>query len=176
VKIKGVGKSRTIQILPIAEEHIESLHHCFDTVARERKYLARVQAPPLEAVRQFALKSIESAAIRLVALSQEENQARVVGWCDISPMKREGFTHRGTLGMGVHKDFREHGIGTRLINEALSKAKGKGLERIELEVFASNAPAIKLYEKLGFVVEGVKKKARKLDGIYDDMIEMALFI
>jgi RimJ/RimL family protein N-acetyltransferase len=50
------------------------------------------------------------------------------------------------------------------------------LERIELEVFASNTPAITLYEKKGFVVEGVKKKARKLDGVYDDMIQMALFI
>jgi len=145
-------------------------------VARERKYLARVQAPPLEAVRQFALKSIESTAIRLVALSQEENQVRVVGWCDISPMEREGFTHRGRLGMGVHKDFRKRSIGTRLINEAIGRAREIGLERVELEVFGSNTPAIKLYEKTGFVVEGVKKKARKLDGIYDDMIEMALFI
>jgi ribosomal protein S18 acetylase RimI-like enzyme len=164
-----------VQIVPIAEAHIESLHRCFDAVARERKYLARVQAPPLEAVRQFALKSIESAAIRLVALSEEEGQARVVGWCDISPMEREGFTHRGTLGMGVHKDFRGRGIGTRLIDEAISKAKGKGLERIELEVFASNAPAIKLYERVGFEVEGVKKKARRLGDVYDDMIQMVLF-
>jgi ribosomal protein S18 acetylase RimI-like enzyme len=166
----------TVQIIPIAEEHIESLHRCFDAVARERKYLGRVQAPPLEAVRQFALRSIESAAIRLVAIGQDENQVRVVGWCDISPMEREGFTHRGTLGMGVHADFRKRGIGTRLINKAISRAKENGLERIELEVFASTTPAIKLYEKMGFVVEGVKKKARKLDGVYDDMIQMALFI
>jgi ribosomal protein S18 acetylase RimI-like enzyme len=77
--------------------------------------------------------------------------------------------------MGVHKDFRRRGIGTRLIDEAISRAKEKGLERIELGVFASNAPAIKLYEKMGFVVEGVKKKARKLDGVYDDLVNMALF-
>jgi ribosomal protein S18 acetylase RimI-like enzyme len=168
--------AKTIQIIPIAEEHIESLHRCFDAVARERKYLARVQAPPLEAVRQFALKSTENTAIRLVALSEEENPARVVGWCDISPMEQEGFTHRGRLGMGVHKDFRRRGIGTRLINEAISRAKERGLERVELEVFASNTPAIKLYEKAGFVVEGVKKKARKLDGVYENMVQMALFI
>jgi ribosomal protein S18 acetylase RimI-like enzyme len=150
----------TIQIASITEEHIEGFYRCLDAVARERKYLALVQAPPLEAVRQFAPRSIESAAIRLVALSQEENQARVVGWCDISPMEREGFTHCGRLGMGVHADFRRRGIGTRLINGAISRAKEKGLERIELEVFASNTPAIKLYEKAGFVVEGVKKKAQ----------------
>jgi ribosomal protein S18 acetylase RimI-like enzyme len=91
-------------------------------------------------------------------------------------MEREGFTHRGTLGMGVHADFRRRGIGTRLIDEAISRAKDQRLERIELEVFASNTPAITLYKKTGFVIEGVKKKARKLDGVCDDMIQMALFI
>lgn len=58
----------------------------------------------------------------------------------------------------------------------LQKAKGMGLERVELEVFASNAPAIALYEKMGFVTEGVKKRARKLDGLYDDVVQMALFL
>ena len=88
----------------------------------------------------------------------------------------EGFTHCGRLGMGVHKSFRRLGLGTRLIERTISRAKGRGLERIELEVLASNTPAIKLYEKVGFVVEGVKKRARKLDGAYDDLVEMALFI
>jgi ribosomal protein S18 acetylase RimI-like enzyme len=170
------SETEPIQIIPIAEEHIEGFYQCLGAVARERRYLGLVQAPPLESVRQFALNSIENLVIRLVALSKGEDQARVVGWCDISPMKREGFTHRGTLGMGVHKDFRRRGIGRKLIDQAISRAKKLGLERIELEVFASNTPAIKLYKKLGFMVEGVKKKARKLDGIYDDMIQMALFI
>jgi hypothetical protein len=63
-----VTKTETIQIIPITEEHIEGFYQCLDAVARERKYLARVHAPPLEAVRQFVQRSIESAAIRLVAL------------------------------------------------------------------------------------------------------------
>jgi ribosomal protein S18 acetylase RimI-like enzyme len=100
----------------------------------------------------------------------------VVGWCDISPMKHEGFTHCGTLGMGVRKDFRRLGIGTTLLEQTIGEAKKLGLERIELEVFASNTAAIRLYEKAGFLVEGVKKKARKLDGEHDDLVEMALFI
>ena len=43
-----------------------------------------------------------------------------------------------------------------------------GMERVDLEVFASNEAAIALYPKFGFVVEGMKKRARKLDGKYDD--------
>lgn len=43
-----------------------------------------------------------------------------------------------------------------------------------VEVFASNVPAIALYQTLGFVTEGTKRRARKLDGEYDDNIVMAL--
>lgn len=158
--------------MPIAEEYIEGFHHCLDSVARERRYLAFVQAPPFESAREFVLSNIAKNVSQLVALSGND----VIGWCDISPMRLEGFTHCGTLGMGVRQDFRGLGIGTRLLEQTISEAREMGLERIELEVFASNAAAIKLYEKAGFVVEGVKKKGRKLDGEYDDLVEMALFI
>lgn len=161
-----------VRIVPIAKEHVESYHRCLDSVARERRYLAFIQAPPLESTREFVLSNIANDVPQFVALQGKE----VVGWCDISPMRREGFTHCGELGMGVHKDFRRRGIGTELIERTLADAKAKGLERVELEVFASNAPAIRLYEKIGFAVEGVKKKGRKLDGVYDDLVEMALFI
>jgi ribosomal protein S18 acetylase RimI-like enzyme len=77
--------------------------------------------------------------------------------------------------MGVVKDYRRQGIGTKLMERAIIEAKGQGLERIELEVYASNTPAINLYEKRGFNHEGVKRRARKLDGVYDDIIVMALF-
>lgn len=161
-----------IKIVPIAEEYIEGFHSCLDSVARERRHLAFVQAPPFESAREFVLSNIANNVPQLVALRGND----VVGWCDISPMKHEGFTHCGTLGMGVRKDFRRLGIGTRLLEQTIGEAKKLGLERIELEVFASNTAAIRLYEKAGFLVEGVKKKARKLDGEHDDLVEMALFI
>ncbi len=164
--------SEDIRIVPIAEEHIESYHKCLDSVARERLYLAFVEAPPLTSTREFVLSNIANDVAQFVAIRDKE----VIGWCDISPMRREGFTHCGKLGMGVHRDYRRRGIGTRLIAETIGKAKEKGLERIELEVFASNTAAIKLYEKIGFAVEGVKKRARKMDGAYDDIVGMAVFV
>ena len=62
------------------------------------------------------------------------------------------------------------------MTETLSAARHLGIERVELEVFASNTGAINLYRQLGFVVEGTKKRARKLDGEYDDDVLMALFL
>lgn len=164
--------SEEIQIVPIAEEHIESYHNCLDSVARERLYLAFVEAPPLASTRKFVLSNIANDVPQFVAVRDKQ----VMGWCDVSPMRGEGFSHCGHLGMGVDRDHRRCGIGTKLTVETIRKAKEKGLERIELEVFASNRVAIELYAKIGFAVEGVKKRARKIDGTYDDVVGMAMFV
>ncbi len=161
-----------VQILPIAEEHIESLHRALDSVARERLYLALQGAPPLETLRAVILTNLARGIPEFVAIDRDQ----VVGWCQISLFNREVFEHRGTLGMGVVKAYRRMGIGQRLMTHALQKAIDMGLERVELEVFSSNGPAVALYKKMGFVTEGVKVKARKLDCKYDDVVQMALFL
>jgi len=91
-------------------------------------------------------------------------------------MKKDTFSHCGVLGMGVVADFRGQGIGQKLIKAALQRAKENGLEKVELEVFHTNTNAISLYEKMGFVVEGRKRREAKLEGQYLDCIEMALFM
>jgi ribosomal protein S18 acetylase RimI-like enzyme len=76
--------------------------------------------------------------------------------------------------MGLLPEYRGRGLGRQLAVHAIEAARQKGIERIELEVFASNTPAIALYRALGFATEGTKRRARKLDGEYDDNIIMAL--
>ena len=63
-------------------------------------------------------------------------------------------------------------VDRRLVREALSQVFAKSLNRVELEVFASNAIAIGLYEREGFVIEGRKRGARFLDGVEDDILIM----
>jgi len=161
-----------IQIVPISENYIIGFHKCLDSVARERQYIGFIQAPPIESTKEFILSNIKNNVPQFIALKEDD----VIGWCDISPLRGDGFTHCGRLGMGVLKDYRRQGIGTKLMERTIIEAKERGIERIELEVYASNTPAINLYEKRGFNHEGVKRRARKLDGVYDDIIVMALFI
>jgi RimJ/RimL family protein N-acetyltransferase len=101
---------------------------------------------------------------------------QVIGWCDIFPHEWESFAHVGRLGMGVLPQHRGQGIGRRLAEKTIEIAKLIGLERIELDVYASNKPAIALYKSLGFALEGLKRKGRKLDGIYDDVVVMGLLL
>ena len=159
-----------IKIKHIDEMDFESFHSCLDAVARERKFLGHVEASPLEKTRMWLTEGMERGDMRLVAL----DDSKVVGWCDIEISQSEGFTHAGRLGMGLLKEYRGRGLGSRLLEEALSAAKERGLERVGLDVYASNTPAINLYQKFNFQVEGRKRNARKIDGAYDDIIAMAI--
>lgn len=54
------------------------------------------------------------------------------------------------MNIAVHPAYRRQGIAERLVQELVAQLKQKGINSLALEVRASNAPAISLYEKLGF--------------------------
>ena len=62
-------------------------------------------------------------------------------------------SHRG--GLGILPEYRGLGIGSRLLEKVIEKAKEFGLEKIELHVYTSNKPAVALYRKFGFEEEGL---------------------
>lgn len=143
---------------------------CIDSVARERRFLGDTKGFTAEQTREFIQFLNKTGGVHLVVMDGDT----VVGWCDITPHTYEGLTHVGRLGMGLLPQYRRQGWGTKLVSEALQIASKTELERIELEVFASNAGAIKLYQNFGFCEEGCKRNARKLDGQYDDIIIFGL--
>ncbi|MBB3409724.1 ribosomal protein S18 acetylase RimI-like enzyme [Rhizobium sp. BK316] len=159
-----------IRIEPMTEGHIEGFHRVLDSVARERTYLTLLEAPPIEDTRKFALSSIAGGNVHLVALDGGE----LVGWCDIRRHFFPSRAHCGALGMGLLPDYRGRGLGRRLIAAAIEAAREAGMIRIELGVHADNARAIRLYESVGFVREGVSRDAFCVDGHYTGVINMAM--
>lgn len=154
----------------ISPKHIDGFRHAVDVVAREHKYLAFLEAPPLKAARAFVLNNIKTGNPQFVAIAE----GNVIGWCDIVRSERPVHAHCGILGMGLLPSFRSRGIGTSLIRTTLDEARHKGLERVELTVHADNEPAIRLYNKVGFQKEGLMRDAVCIDGRYVDSILMAL--
>ena len=61
------------------------------------------------------------------------------------------------MNLAVHPDFRRQGIAEALVNTLVENLKKMGSRCLTLEVRASNAPAIALYEKLGFAEIGRRK-------------------
>jgi ribosomal protein S18 acetylase RimI-like enzyme len=159
-------------IVPIREEHIGGFHRALDIVARERRYLAFLEAPPLEETRAFVRNNIERRYPQYVAIAEDE----VVGWCDVIPMTRPIYAHAGVLGIGLLPRFRARGIGTELIRSTLAAAQSIRLHRVELTVRENNRGAIELYKKFGFAIEGLRRDAVHIDGFFENVVAMAVLL
>ena len=157
-------------IAPIASEHIPGFWRAVDQVAREGRYLALLQSPPIEATRAFVASNLARGNPHFVVL----HEGQVIGWCDIVRQERETRAHCGTLGMGLLPRWRGQGIGRRLIETAIAAAWRQDFKRIELTVNDGNERALRLYRSVGFVEEGRFRQAARFGEDYLDVIWMAL--
>ena len=117
-------------------------------------------------------KRIESAApgdLFLVAVLEEQ----IVGSAGLNRLSGRR-AHVAKIGMGVHDAFLRRGIGSALLAAVVEAAdRWLGLTRLELTVYADNAPAIRLYRKFGFEEEGRLRAFAFRDGVYADALAMA---
>jgi RimJ/RimL family protein N-acetyltransferase len=77
------------------------------------------------------------------------------------------------IGIGVLAAWRGGGVGTRLLQAAEAWARQAGCHRMQFPVVASNAPAVALYQKLGYRVEGHLTASALHRGVKVDELLMA---
>ncbi len=167
---------RAIAIRAVGDEDAEALQALVAAVSRERRYLGSVAGFTVAQTRDYIGRVRASGGVQFGAWARGARQSPgrdLLGWIDVMPGRFEGLTHSGRLGMGVAAEARGRGIGKALLTRALD-AGFSTLERIDLDVFASNERAQALYLSVGFVEEGRRRCARKLDGVCDDILTYAL--
>jgi RimJ/RimL family protein N-acetyltransferase len=76
--------------------------------------------------------------------------------------------HVGEFGMTILKEYWGQGIGTALIGKMELFAKNVGINRIEAKVRVKNDRGLALYQKCGYAIEGIRKNAVLIDGIFED--------
>jgi len=109
-----------------------------------------------------------------VAVVKEHSEEFIIGMATLEVSANNRLRHSAGCGIMVHTDYQNKGVGTELMNALIDIADNwLMLVRIELTVFADNARAIHMYEKLGFKKEGVKKFAAIRNGKYEDELIMA---
>ena len=111
--------------------------------------------------------------VYLLALVGDE----IVGTLNFSAGHRSRVRHSGELGMSVRKAYWGLGVGSSLLDTLLDWARQTGtIKKINLRVRADNHRAILLYERKGFVREGIIRKEILLDGAYYDLEWMGLVL
>ena len=110
-------------------------------------------------------------------IALDPNSRKIVGACFFFARSEGRTRHRGEVSCGVDPDYLMRGIGTKLLKKTINKASKTSFERIEAEVAKGNTASIKLVERCGFKMEGIKREGLILDdGTYMDVYVYGMLI
>jgi L-amino acid N-acyltransferase YncA len=104
---------------------------------------------------------------RLLAISQ----GRVAGWAALSNVS-ERCVYAGVAEVSIYMDpsFSGKGIGSLLMKRLIEESEKKGIWTLQAGIFPENSASIRLHEKNGFRVIGMREKIGKLDGIWRNTV------
>ncbi|MFP4460777.1 MAG: GNAT family N-acetyltransferase [Thermotogota bacterium] len=107
-----------------------------------------------------------------IALEKDQ----VVGMLNFVGGNRSRDMHDGEFGLSVHMDYFGKGIGSMLMENLMRWGeKNQVIRRMTLFVMHSNKRAIQLYQRFGFSIEGVRRKAVRFeDGRVQDLVMMGI--
>ncbi|MCH5288219.1 MAG: GNAT family N-acetyltransferase [Christensenellaceae bacterium] len=105
-------------------------------------------------------------------LAVDEATGEAVGLYILHPNNIGRCGHISNASFAVRRDHRGQGVGELLVRDCLDKAREMGFRLMQFNaVVAANAPALHLYEKLGFVRLGVVPGGFLMkDGHYEDIV------
>lgn len=120
-------------------------------------------------VKDMINQSINGDDLLLIAVEDEN----IIGFLSAQRGIPRKIKHTAYIVIGIRKNFRGNGIGKKLFLELDLWAKENNVSRLELTVMCTNSIAKQLYEKNGFVVEGIKRNSIFMNGNYIDEYYMA---
>ncbi len=162
-----------ITVRPARPSDSEGIVALYNEVAAEKVHITPEKYPwPPEAEGQLISQMKKEGSGRFVAIKAR----RVVGECTFLRSTEPKRRHTAVCQVAVAARFRRQGIGRNILEYALKWAKGAGIEKITLDVFATNAAAIALYRVLGFKEEGRRAGQVKIDGRPIDDVLMGKFV
>lgn len=101
------------------------------------------------------------------------HDGEVVGWVTLGAPENDRLSHGVELTMGLLDEFRGYGIGSALLDRAVSWAGAHGFRKVFSDVPASNQAAVEFLEANGWDVEAVRPNHYVIDDTLVDEVQVA---
>ncbi|WP_167608636.1 GNAT family N-acetyltransferase [Maribellus sediminis] len=106
---------------------------------------------------------------RLVAKHGEQ----VVGWAALSNVSsRCVYAGVAEVSIYVYPDYSEKGVGSKLMAALIEASEANGIWTLQAGIFPENTGSIRLHQKFGFRILGVKERIGKMDGVWRDVVSL----
>jgi putative acetyltransferase len=158
-----------IEIRHVEPDDYKAIHQIY---TQPKVVYGTLQLPyaPTQHYREL-LEDSSKGSYGLVACVEDE----VIGHLHLQTFPNKSRRkHAASLGMAVLEEWQGKGVGTKLMQATIEFAEQwLNISRIELSVFIDNEPAIRLYKKSGFEIEGTLRNFAYRDGQLVDVYYMS---
>ena len=170
--LRPAANHSEIKIHVPGDADVPALIELINTLAAERNQLFIQPVDPIsgQALLRGHLASIAASGDEAVLVARDGDQ--IVGL--ITGLRGNHPARRGSveIGIGVRASHRSQGIGFSLLMALERWARESGCHRLSLRVVTRNTPAIALYRKAGFAIEGMLEATAIVDGQRIDELQM----
>lgn len=150
-----------------------ALARLFADVREEGRWLITTPGAVSQPSESFWIAEMIRGAEHLVLVAEADGE--VVGNVLVSVDRNLTTEHIGVLAICIAADWRDVGIGTELVRGAQDWARERGLRKVSLGVFPDNERAMAVYERCGFVREGLRRQQYRSGETFRDEVLMAWF-
>ncbi len=151
-------------------EDAEEIISVIKTNAPERSYvlMEHYGTKPDSVIKYICNMDFEKNLL-LVAVAGEKVVGALSG-IQMDEGKRSQTAHILNIGLHIITDYRGQGIGTQMLNVAITWAKKRGFKKLEADIFTINKKSLHLFERAGFVEEGTRQKRIRIGNQYIDEV------
>lgn len=111
-----------------------------------------------------------------ILVIEEKDTGELVGYLQAIGRPQRRVRHVVSINVAILRKYTGKGLGAQLFSALEDWARRHGVLRLDLSVMENNPNAIKLYEKLGYRREGIKRRSMCIDGVYINEIYMAKWL
>ena len=171
---RTTADGRRWTLRPARPTDARGLARLFDDVRREGRWLVTPPSAVSQPSEAFFIGEMLRTGDGLALVAEADGEP--IGTVQISLERNAVSSHIGTLSIVVADGWRDVGIGSALVRAAQAWAGGHGLLKVALAVFPDNDRAIAVYQRAGFVREGLRRRQYRADGgVLRDELLMAWF-
>jgi len=150
---------------------LDDLTEYINGLVRESAQITKTELVTREAEAEWLGERLSEIENGQVIMLVAEVDGKVVSVGEIGLLTGER-SHTGYLGIGVVKNKRRLGLGKLMMIALLELARKAGLKIVILDVYGTNAIAMRLYEKVGFKEAGRIPKGILRSGRFIDLVRM----
>jgi ribosomal protein S18 acetylase RimI-like enzyme len=163
----------TVTIRPARQNDLKGLISVMREVAEEDAYLTAETFVDLMDDEEVIFRN-NNRELRIFFVATVDDD--VVGWAHLHSPNFAKLRHTAELTMGVRKEYRGRGIGSRLLDQGLKWAESNGYEKVYQSLPATNQDAVRFLERHGWETEAIRRAHFKVDDEYVAEQQMAVML